>query len=74
MKILVVLAFIGIIAALVNAGMRMVRKRSDAGQPVDNRMARALAWRVGISVTLFAFILLGWSMGWIQPTGLPVSK
>jgi hypothetical protein len=31
-------------------------------------MARALAWRVGISVALFLFILFSWWMGWIQPT------
>jgi NhaP-type Na+/H+ or K+/H+ antiporter len=73
MKIFVLLAFIGIVGALASAGMLMVRKRNDSGTRADNRMARALAWRVGISVGLFAFILIGWSLGWIQPTGLPIS-
>jgi hypothetical protein len=73
MKIIVLVAFGGILAALVSAGLLMIRKRDDAGSPhADARMARALAWRVGISVGLFLFILLGWSLGWIQPTGLPV--
>jgi NhaP-type Na+/H+ or K+/H+ antiporter len=72
MKIVVLLAFIGIVGALASAGVLMVRKRDDAGPKADNRMARALAWRVGISVSLFLFILLGWSLGWIQPTGLPL--
>jgi hypothetical protein len=37
-------------------------------------MARALALRVVLSVALFAFILLAWQLGWIQPTGLPVAR
>ncbi len=73
MKFVALLAFIGIVGALASAGVMMVRKRDDAGPRADNRMARALAWRVGISVALFAFILIGWSLGWIQPTGLPIT-
>ncbi len=71
MKIIVILAFVGILAALASAGLMMIRKRD--GPRADSRMARALAWRVGISVALFLVILLGWSLGWIQPTGLPLS-
>jgi NADH:ubiquinone oxidoreductase subunit 6 (subunit J) len=71
MKIVVLMAFAGIIAALISAGVMMLRKRDGTGP--DNRMARALAWRVGLSVALFAFILLAWSLGWVQPTGLPIS-
>ncbi|ACB36078.1 conserved hypothetical protein [Leptothrix cholodnii SP-6] len=37
-------------------------------------MARALAVRVGLSVTVFLFVLLSYLMGWIQPTGLPVGR
>jgi O-antigen/teichoic acid export membrane protein len=72
MKLVVLLAFIGIVGALASAGVMMIRKRDDAGTNADNRMARALAWRVGISVGLFVCILIGWSLGWIQPTGLPI--
>lgn len=72
MKIVVLLAFVGIVGALASAGVLMIRKRGDAGANTDNRMARALAWRVGISVGLFVFILLAWALGWIQPTGLPL--
>jgi hypothetical protein len=35
-------------------------------------MVKALAFRIGISVFLFACLLLAWSMGWIQPTGIKV--
>jgi hypothetical protein len=36
------------------------------------RMMRALAFRVGISIVLFLCILLSWKMGWLQPTGIPL--
>ncbi|HEX7639748.1 MAG TPA: DUF2909 domain-containing protein, partial [Burkholderiaceae bacterium] len=38
----------------------------------DKRMARALAIRVALSVSLFLLILLAWALGWIHPTGIPV--
>jgi hypothetical protein len=34
-------------------------------------MATALAFRIGLSVVLFACVLLSWKMGWIHPTGIP---
>ena len=49
----------------------MLRKGGDT-QPRDNRMARALALRVGLSIALFLFVLLSWRMGWVRPTGLPM--
>ena len=38
----------------------------------DKRMARALALRVGLSIGLFLLILLAYSLGWIQPSGVPL--
>jgi hypothetical protein len=35
-------------------------------------MARALALRVGLSIALFLLILLAYSLGWIQPSGVPL--
>lgn len=60
------LAFIGILGALAAAGVFMLKRPQDKEQ-APKTMARALAWRVGLSVALFLFILLGWKMGWIQP-------
>jgi hypothetical protein len=37
-------------------------------------MARALMWRVILSIGLFLFILLAWALGWIQPSALPLSR
>ena len=56
MKILMGLAFVGILAALALAGVFMMRDGRD-GRSKSGRMAHALALRVGLSVALFAFIL-----------------
>ncbi len=37
-------------------------------------MARALTVRVLLSVVLFVCLLLAWKLGYIQPTGLPISR
>ncbi|MBI5333200.1 MAG: twin transmembrane helix small protein [Burkholderiales bacterium] len=70
MKLIVAAAFAAILLALGLAGRAMLRD-GRRGEPKTNRMVRALAWRVGISVALFVFILLSYKLGWIQPTGLP---
>ena len=72
MKYLIGLAFLGIIAALALAGVSMVRDGRD-GKPKSDRMMRALALRVGISVLLFLCLLGSYMMGWIQPTGIPLN-
>ena len=73
MKYLIGIAFIGIIGALVMAGVFMMRDGRD-GKPKSGSMVRALALRVGLSVLLFACILLAYWAGWIQPTGVPLGK
>jgi len=72
MKWIVLLAFVAIGAALAIAGRAMMNDGRN-GAPKTNRMATALAWRVGLSIALFLFILLSWKLGWIQPSGLPLS-
>jgi len=73
MKALIAVAFVGIIGALVMAGVFMMRGNRE-GQPKIRAMARALAVRVALSILLFAFILLSYWMGWIHPTGVPVGR
>ncbi len=73
MKILIALAFVGILGALATAGVFMIRDGRD-GKPKTGNMMRALAVRVTLSVLLFACILLAYWAGWIQPTGVPVGK
>ena len=73
MKYVVGIAFVLILGALASAGVFMLR--GDKTDPKKSRqMARALAVRVGLSVTLFLLILLSWHMGWIQPTGMPLRR
>ncbi len=74
MKIIFLIAFIGILGALAAAGLFMLKSGSEANNGKRNsKMARALAVRVGLSVALFLFILFSYLMGWIQPTGLPLN-
>jgi hypothetical protein len=73
MKTVIVIVLLLVLASLGGAGLFMLRKR-DGEEGADNRMARALALRVGLSITVFLFVLVSWYMGWIQPTGLPVAN
>ncbi|MDY0105488.1 MAG: twin transmembrane helix small protein [Giesbergeria sp.] len=73
MKILVLLGFLAIVASLASALFFMLRPQRD-GAASGKRMARALAWRVGLSVVLFVCLLLAWKLGYIQPTGLPAAR
>jgi len=73
MKYVIGIAFVGIIAALVMAGVFMMRDGRD-GKPKTGSMVRALAVRVGLSVLLFVCILFSYWAGWIQPTGIPLGK
>ncbi|MEP7294546.1 MAG: twin transmembrane helix small protein [Burkholderiales bacterium] len=66
-------AFVGIIGALVMAGVFMMRDGRD-GKPRSGKMVRALALRVGLSVLLFVCIMLSYWAGWIHPTGIPIGK
>lgn len=70
MKVIIVLALAAILTALACAGLLMLRKQGDSETARAAGMARALAWRVGLSVALFAFVMLSWWMGWIAPHGI----
>ncbi len=65
MKIVVAIAFLLIIGSLASALFYLMR---DKGK--SNRTVRALAMRVGLSITLFILILISYKLGWITPTGI----
>jgi len=73
MKYLIALAFVGILGALLMAGVFMMRDGRD-GKPKSGNMMRALAVRVALSVLLFVCILLSYWAGWIHPSGIPIGK
>jgi hypothetical protein len=62
MRIIIVIAFIGIIVSLGSALFFLVRDHGNT-----NRTVNALTVRVGLSVALFLFILFSYWMGWIEP-------
>jgi len=73
MTLFIALAFLGILASLAAALFFMVRnKPENEDTPKASPMAKALAFRIGISVVLFISILVSWKMGWIQPSGIPL--
>ena len=73
MSYLVLIAFVASLASLGVALFSMLRGDQD-GATKPKRMARALALRVGLSVLLFAGVLIAWSLGYIQPTGIPPGR
>ncbi len=78
MKTVIVLMLVAVLVALASAGVFMLRKgdggAADGEAGRDRRMARALAFRVGLSVALFLLVMLGWAMGWVRPGGLPIGR
>ncbi|MFJ1300100.1 twin transmembrane helix small protein [Pseudomonadota bacterium AL_CKDN230030165-1A_HGKHYDSX7] len=65
MRIIVVVAFIGILASLGSALIYLMRDKGST-----NRTVNALTLRIGLSVALFLFVLLAHHLGWIESTGL----
>ncbi|MBS0319254.1 MAG: twin transmembrane helix small protein [Proteobacteria bacterium] len=65
MKVIVIIGLVAIVTALFTALVFLYR---DQGR--GNRMVKALAIRVGLSILLVAFLLLSYYMGWIGPNGL----
>lgn len=72
MKVIFSLALLAIVVVLAVAG-RALLKDGRNGQAKSDRMLHALTLRVALSVALFLFILLSYKMGWIHPTGIPLS-
>lgn len=73
MKYLVIIAFVAILGSLGTALFFMM-KNSNSGKSRAQKMAFALAMRVGISVLLFVSILLAWKFGYIHPTGIAAGQ
>ena len=64
-KIVVLCFFLFILYSLGSALYYMMN--DGAG---SHRMMKALAMRIGASITLFAFIMFAHWVGWIQPDGV----
>ena len=64
-KIFVVLMLVAIFVSLFSALVFLLR---DKGQ--STRTAQALAWRIGLSLTLFILLMAGFYFGIIPPEGV----
>lgn len=64
-KVIIVLIFIGIIASLASGMYYLVNDKGDS-----RRTLRALTVRIGLSVGLFAFLMLLIGLGVIEPHGV----
>ena len=74
MKAIIVLGIVAVLVCLAAAGYFMLRRNDGEDEARRSRMmARALAFRVGLSILLFLVILVAYLLGYIQPTGLPVT-
>ena len=61
-KLLVITVMLIILFALGSSLYFLIH---DDGK--SNRIVKALTWRIGLSVTLFIFLFIGFSLGWITP-------
>jgi hypothetical protein len=64
MRIIVILAFIGILGSLASALFYLMRDKGGSSKTVNS-----LTLRIGLSVALFLFLLFAHWMGWIETTG-----
>jgi len=69
LKWIILVAFVLIIGSLASALFFLIRDRGRT-----RNTARALGFRVGFSIALFLLILFAHQMGWIQSTGVPMSR
>lgn len=65
MKLVVIAALLAIVGSLGSALYHL-----SASQGSSQKMFRALALRVGLSVALFAMLMLAWKLGYISPHGI----
>jgi len=72
MNWLFLVALLGILASLALAGVFMLRRPGPEDK--KGQMAKALALRVALSISLFLFVMLAWSLGWIEPRGVPLGR
>ncbi|HEY5581063.1 MAG TPA: twin transmembrane helix small protein [Rhodoferax sp.] len=73
MKYFVILSFFAIVVSL-GAALFFMMKSDSSGKCRSQKMALALALRVGLSIALFITILLAWKFGLIHPSGISVRQ
>jgi Protein of unknown function (DUF2909) len=81
MTYLAIIGFIAILGSLAAAMFFMLKggenDKQDGKQNEKakaNKMAKALAFRVGFSILLFICVLIAWRLGYIHPTGIAAGR
>ena len=64
-KVIIVVVFIGIIVSLASGLYYLVHDKGDS-----RRTLRALTMRIGLSIGLFAFLMILIALGVIEPHGV----
>lgn len=64
-RIIIVLVLIAILASLFSGMYFMLKDRGNS-----TRNVKALSIRIGLSLLLFALLIVAYLMGWIKPNGM----
>ncbi len=64
-KLFVLIVFAGILASLGSAMFYLINDKGGSGRTV-----KALTWRIGLSVALFASLFIAYALGLIEPHGV----
>ncbi len=65
MKLIIILLFLAALGSLASAMVFLVKDKGET-----NRTAKALTYRIGISVFIFALLMLAYFAGYIEPHGI----
>ena len=71
-KLIVVVAFIAIVIALASGMFHLLSNKNgdpDKHKADSDKLFKSLAWRIGLSVALFSFLMISYFAGWIKPQG-----
>jgi Protein of unknown function (DUF2909) len=60
------IALAALVLILLSLGKALIHLSKPGAQDGD-KMLRALTWRIGLSVLLFAGLLAAYYLGWIRP-------
>jgi hypothetical protein len=60
-----IVVFILLAAIVSSLGVGLYHLSSGKGD--SRKMARALSFRIGLSILLFVLLMVAWRMGWISP-------
>ena len=70
LKVIVLLLMAAILVSLGSALLFLFRQQGDDN---NRRMALALSWRIGLSLTLFVLLMAGFYFGFIPSSGLSIA-